>query len=224
MLLKFARTALTSLAVLAACASTANAASVTLTWNDSGWYNSSGDHDSTNKNYIAGIGDFYRNYFVFDRSGVSGTITGATLRLTIPGTPDPDGISSAGNYSLFDVSTAIADLKADQSGLTGVYDDLGTGTSYGSSFYDGSESGTTTDIVLNAGALTGLNAVSSLFALGGSFDGDGFIFGFTSDDPKYLRQLILTTSDNATPEPGTIALIGLALVGLAATTRQRKAV
>ena len=84
----------------------ANAQTVTVDAIDSGWYNPALGHSSGNKNYAAGPDDTYRNFFVFDLTGISGTIVGATLRLET----DPNWINGTPNYEMYDVTTDIATL------------------------------------------------------------------------------------------------------------------
>ncbi len=72
--------------LLAVCAGPLNASMITLNASDSGWYIRNGPlnrayyHDPNNENYIASSSN-YRNFFVFDRSTVTGTIKSAKLRV-----------------------------------------------------------------------------------------------------------------------------------------------
>ena len=63
------------------------AATITLDAVDNGQYQNNGSHIPTNPNYVAiadNLGTAFRNFFVFDLSGVSDPIIGATLRLYNP--------------------------------------------------------------------------------------------------------------------------------------------
>ena len=80
---------------------------------DTGWYFESGFHVSTNNNYIVGecttgcsrLGSF-NNYFIFDLSNVTGTVTGATLSAF-----NPDYVSGVlSTWSLWDVTSPIGQL------------------------------------------------------------------------------------------------------------------
>src|SRR5262245_25432618 len=65
----------------------AHAATFVIDATDSGWYNPSGTNSSGNQNYIVGeSGNEYRDYFVFDLTGVpvTDTVVSATLRLWNP--------------------------------------------------------------------------------------------------------------------------------------------
>ena len=172
-----------------------------------------------------------RNFFVFDLTGVADTILSAVLRLENPQTVN-NGIAST--YTLYDVSTGVASLMADQSGATGIYADLGTGTSYGSAALSSSVSPGFVEISLNTTAISALNSTSGLFALGGSLSVVGStpaqLFTGTSG-PEYIRTLILEVeqpvippSTGVVPEPMSFAVWStIALVsGLGAFARQVK--
>jgi hypothetical protein len=198
------------------------AAPTALTWVDSGAYTAAGLHNLTNTNYLAGNcidpwcqttqGDV-RNFFVFDTSPLAGTVTSGILRLRNGFVP------VGGVYSIFDVTTSTATLRAGGSGLTGIYDDLGSGVLYGSTPVQSSDvtGRAFVDVVLNAQAIAAINASNGLFALGGSFDSTMFAFGGTNTDER--RQLILETTE--VPEPSSVALCALG-VGLVAAGRRRK--
>lgn len=203
-------------------ASSVQASSITLDWNDSGWYSDFGGHLVTNKNYVVRTNDNLnmRNYFVFDLSSVVGTITGATLKLTNPQT---SAISTA-TYTLYDYVGAISSLGTDTSNL-GIYNDLGTGVVYGT---QNDFSSSLDSISLNSAALSALNSNHGLFALGGALTSTSENFFETYGDSGSstdVRQLVLTVSDSpaAVPEPGTLALAGLGLLGISALRRRKNA-
>ena len=212
-------------------------ATIVLSAVDTGWYNNSGFHDPTNPNYIVGEGvgvptpPLFRDFFIFDLSSLAGqTVLSARLVLYNPN----DGYFSTNTtetFALFDVTTDIAVLQAGGAGLTSIYDDLGSGTSYGSRFVGEATEGTPVFTTLNADGVTAVNA-----ALGGSFAIGGtlttlqlgsppeFMFSGTGDLPSFLpRQLILTVEDvgEPVPEPATLSLLGLGL-GAAAVRRRMK--
>jgi len=161
-----------------------------------------------------------RNFFVFDLTGV-GTVTSATLRLSTEA-------SWAGTYSIWDVHTAIPTLRAPGLGNTAVFDDLGTGNTYGSIGLAATAApGVIIEIELTAAALASINAkdgctpapsVDCLWAIGGSFDPEIpglFAFG---NSGLGVRELVYSTS---VPEPTTALLLACGLVGLAAAHRRR---
>jgi hypothetical protein len=208
--------------VMASVLGSAQAATTTLTWVDSGAYTAAGAHDPANTNYIAGNcvepwcqtvpGDF-RNFVVFNTVPLAGPVTSGILRLRNGFVP------VGGVYSIFDVTTSITTLLAGGTGLTGIYDDLGSGVFYGSTTVESSDvtGRAFVDVVLNAQAIAAINASNGLFALGGNFDSTMFAFGGTNTDER--RQLILETND--VPEPSSVALCALG-VGLVAAARRRK--
>ena len=168
----------------------------TLAASFTGWWDSTGSHDAGNSNY--GVGDAnsspdHHDFFVFDLSGIEGTITGA--QLSIGNTANgymagiPAGIST---LAMFDVSTSIEALEATNSGQVGIFTDLGSGTLFASRTVSAADNGTQVLITLNASALAALNAAEGQeFAIGGALE-----------------------SSTATPEPGTVMMLGSALAGL----------
>ncbi len=190
------------------------AEAATLDASDSGWYNEFGFHDPNNRNYITGFASarLTRSFFVFDLSSVTGTIISATLRVPNFQSLSPDPSET---FALFDVTTDIATLTAGGSGLTAVYDDLGTGVSYGSGTMPGGISGASQDFLLNPAGLAALNAAGGFIAIGGAITTlsgqvlvDEYAFGFTTN---LIPQLLLETSE-AVPEPGALWLAAAGIV------------
>jgi len=186
------------------------AVEITVDAYDSGWILSDEYHITTNENYAAGFSDinayYYRNFFRFDLTGVSDTVTSAILRIHL------------GNYNSEDASESYEVFDAPS--LT--YANLGSGTSYGSREIFLTETGNV-DIVLSAAAITDIsNALGGLFDLGGAITSldatpttTELLFGNTNQ--LSTRQLIL----NPIPEPTAALLLGLGLTGLAAIRRRR---
>jgi len=134
--------------------------SLTVDAADSEWWDSTGSHDASNPNYLVGtsVGTQYRDFFVFDLSAVSLPIIGAQLRLSAAlglGGPGPTE-----TYTVFDVTTPIPALEVSGSGQTGIFADLGTGASFGTTTVSKADSGGIVSITLNAAALASLNASS----------------------------------------------------------------
>ena len=213
-----------------------HAATITLNFVDSGWWENTGFHIPSIQNYIAGesfrpFAGFrtFRNFFVFDLSGVTDPIVGATLRLFNPA----GGFASLDpteTYTLFDVSTPIASLTAGGAGMVSIHTDLGSGTQYGSQIVSAADNGAIVNISLNGNALTALNGASGLFAIGGAvttlvspLDLE-LIFGITGSSTD-VRHLVVETlpgpSPGVIPEPSTVLLLGSGLAGLFAW-RMRK--
>ncbi len=162
------------------CLPAAPQTATTLTATDSGWFDSDGSSVAYAANphfgnYAVGWDpvDFsdavaLRDFFVFDLTGVSGTIVSATLNLYMPA-PSPDQTGSgylsyepSEPYQLTSTSTSIANLTGiyttgSSIGLA-IFKTLGTGTVFASTTVSAADEGTTVTIALNAAALTFLNS------------------------------------------------------------------
>jgi hypothetical protein len=176
----------------------------TLSAVDSGWYEYNPSaipvptyiHNPSSTNYIAGdlSGMEYRDFFVFDLSGVSGTIVNAALDIENP----PGGYVSADGsetWTVYDVNvTSIANLVGAIDNATS-FNDIGSGTSYGSANVVWTGVTTPVNVNLNASAVSALNsAIGGQFALGGRVTtigalGDEYVFGGSSS--AYSRTLTL---------------------------------
>jgi hypothetical protein len=190
--------------VLGGFATSAAAGTITLDAVSSGSWDSLGDHFAGIQNFEVGQefpGLLFNDYFVFDLSGINQEITSAQLALSVSdpfgfyNSPDP---SETINFS--DVSTSITQLEGAGLGLTNVFNDLGTGTSFGTQTVTPNDTSVTTS--LNADGLNALAAgLGSQFAIGGSLTSlDGFdqqiLFG-DSGNPGDVRQLTLTVNQTA---------------------------
>jgi hypothetical protein len=168
-----------------------------------------------------------RNYFVFDLSTVSFTVTSATLRIFSPSVPQSSNASDTLNIR--NVSTPLNTLINSPEG-TGAYGpiftDLGDGTIYGTRTLNPATiaAGTSVDILLT-GAIADINAANASadrrFGVGGQIT--------TLNNPPTLyfsggtfppnAQLLLqgTASSAAAPEPAALTLLalGLTLRGIA---------
>ncbi|MCL4814892.1 MAG: PEP-CTERM sorting domain-containing protein [Vicinamibacteraceae bacterium] len=208
--------------------SAASAATIQVTAADSGFYSETGQHVQTNENYLTGrFNTVDRSFFVFDLTGVSGQVTAATLNLFNPDisaflkgyvSPDPSE-----TLAIFDVTTPVATLTAGGNGLVGIFNDLGTGTQFGSIVVSPADNGQTVSIVFNAAGLAAINAaLGSTIAFGGALTtlgagpADEYVFGFSTATfaGGDVRRLDLTV----VPEPGLAALLA---VGLAGALRRR---
>lgn len=198
---------------------------------DLGWYDNLGGHETFNQNYSVGeVIDITtqsptRNFFVFDvPAGVA--VPAARVRLFNPASPDAgyDSADPTETFALFDVTTPIAALRG-QGSLGGVaaYDDLGTGTIYGSATVSSADNGRFVTIDLNAAALAALDAArGGRFAVGGAIT--------TIDGPPRRTQNVFgwtpatavpgNTTLEIVPEPGAAAV--LSVITAAAVLRRRR--
>ena len=185
-----------------------NGGATVLTATNTGWYDFTGSHLASNPDYIVGdcsIGTCggvggYNDFFVFDLSGVKGPITSAQLSMFNPSIyPGYSGKPSS-TYTNFDVSTAIGTLIADASGATGIYNDLGTGTAFGSTSVSAADNGTQVIVNLNAAALASLTAgEGGQWAIGGTLG---------------------TFTPPGVPEPATWGMMLMGFLGLGAVLRR----
>lgn len=202
-------------------------APITLQALDSGWYRGSdGYHNPDNTSYFVGesTDGEYRNFFVFDKPTNTPPIVSASLRLQCPSlctAPFPS------LYTLYDVTTPIADLVAGGAGKFDIFADLGTGVSVGS-FVIPVVDGAVLTIMLNAEAVSLLDEVNGPFAFGGTLGSGQAFFGPGSlgCPPDCVRELVLvvdSTPPGAVPIPAAAWLLGAGLVGLIGiTSRKRK--
>lgn len=173
-----------------------------------GYYTSQGASETAFnnfENYIVGTGGgrTYNNFFTFDLTNVTGTITGATLSLYNPSATSDggDGFGSGDGfnaiiYTLYDVSTSLTRLNGTQYTATDIYADLGSGTQYGITTASAANNGQQIQIALESAAVTALNSAEGhSFAIGGTAAGTNVAVA-------------------STPEPSSIALLGPAMAGL----------
>ncbi len=167
---------------------------------DSGWYSDTGYHEPTNLNYLVGQCALpqcsqpvvFRNFFVFDLSGITGQILTATLMIENPQYVSGDPSET---WTTFDVTTPIPTLVAGGTGLMSIYNDLGNGTIYGSTVV--TLNTTLVKVPLDADAISALNAaVGNQFAIGGALTTlDGLVnreWVFGNSNATYVRKLVLS--------------------------------
>jgi hypothetical protein len=158
-----------------------------------GWWSPTASNLDANDSYVVGrVGnDLFRNFFSFDLSSAC-PASSVTLQLTRAGQIGPL------TYSLFDVSTPAATLNANAGPSQTLFNDLGSGTSFGSfPVADGSE----TDVLsfpLNAAGVAAFNAArGGFFSIGGwtpdvaSF-GESYLFGGSEIVFLTETQLVVT--------------------------------
>jgi hypothetical protein len=238
----FARTPLAVVIGLAMAAPwTAPAGATTINTIDRGWYRETNVHEPGNDNYITGqIGSRdYHDFFTFDLTGVTGTITSATLHLfERSGTDFASGgfvtTQTSETFQVFIYAGNISTLDAGGT-VTGAYNGLVSGTFAGSTSISAANGGTFVDVSLDAAALAALTSgEGGLFAFGGDLLGvpDGAltqrtVFANSSVDdigaPDGNTQLILTTiPSTSVPEPGSLVLLLSGIGGIAMSRRRRR--
>jgi hypothetical protein len=168
-----------------------------------GWYSDVGFHDDGNPNYFAGLcGDGctpegeLRDFAVFELGEFTGGATTAVIRLFNPLTPFAGYISPNPSelFTLYDVSTGVPDLVADQTDATDIFDDLGSGLVFGSRIVSSADDGTFVEITLTQDGLDSLNRSIGRWAVGGALD--------LSEAP----------APDPVPEPTTLLLLGSGLI------------
>jgi hypothetical protein len=153
-------------------------------------------------NYIVGT---YRNYFVFDLSGITKHLIGAKLVLN-----SQKIVGGDETLQLYSVDTDIDRLIQGGRGNGDIFADLGAGTVYGSGLITGSKPFAPVEIPLNANFLSVMNANHGKLALGGALTtltpgspSDQYVFGYDSGYGVPAVQLVLQTN----PEPSTVVLL-----------------
>jgi outer membrane scaffolding protein for murein synthesis (MipA/OmpV family) len=199
---------------------------------DSGWYDATGFHNPVNTNYLVGdvrgsicsphCTDDFRDFFVFDLSGVNQTIASAKFAVSVTSALD-GGYRSADpseNFELHDVGTPIATLVAGAGGVA-AWSDLGTGVVYGSRTMTAADQSTVVEITLNSSAVAAMNSSHGLFGIGGSITtldsvaNSESLFGFSGLDLVELRLTLV-------PEPSTLILLAIGAIVLSTRRELRR--
>lgn len=235
-----AKTARIACALFAVAAFTGGAQAATYTFDTSenatthnlGNWSASAANTSTNTNYAAGYSGTteWRNFFSFNLAslGPNMQVVSATLELRKYGYTSPDASETV---QFFDVSTAAATLNNNNGLSISIFNDLGSGTGYGSVAL--SQAGATNSIVsvsLNGAARADIAAAAGgYFSIGGSCTTctPSPAFGvpgqnvFSASSATGEQRLIIEAIP-AVPEPSTYAMLGIGLAALA-FVRRRKA-
>jgi hypothetical protein len=158
-----------------------------------GWWSPTLFNFDTNDNYFVGHSDpdRLRNFFSFDLSSACGA-SSVTLQLTRFIQTGPL------TYSLFDVVTPAATLNANDGTSQTIFDDLGSGTGFGS--FPVAE-GAATDVLsfpLNSAGVAAFNAAGGgFFSIGGQTPGEAslgfaFLYGGSGGPAGGTQQLVVT--------------------------------
>ncbi len=181
-----------------------------------------------------------RNFFIFDLPVITDIIVSATLTLTlVPGSLFTDELPGVPEIyeptSMPFARIEVADMTNTAGENMMIFASLGFATPYASvpvlpaDIAPGVSGDPNTDLTfgLSPDALFDLNSAGAgLFAMGGrlgthSFDDPGeldeILFGFTDVDPtgfSLVPKPVLTLETIPIPEPGTVVLLAVGLVGL----------
>lgn len=175
---------------------------------DSGWYSDAGFHGPENFNYL--VGECYlpqcsevvtfRNFFVFDLSNIDGEILTASLVIENPvgGYVSND---QSETWTIFEVTTPVSALITGGSGLTDIYNDLGTGQMLGNFVVTPTSS--LVQIDYDQAGIEVLNAtIGDHYAVGGAIttldaeDNREWVFG--NGNEVNVRKMILNISSPLT--------------------------
>jgi hypothetical protein len=183
---------------------------VTLNAIFTGWWDNTGYHDPTNPDYIAGQYDNpplekFHDFFVFDLSGITHTIASAQLQVSNPS----DGYystRSSDTFTLYDDTTALATLEGPGSGTNqasevAVFNDLGSGTNYGSTTVSSASDGQIVSVNFDSNGVSALNSHrGKQWAVGGALTTasgthDQAIFSDTGNSPQTEQLLLKFATD-----------------------------
>jgi hypothetical protein len=153
---------------------------VDVTLQNTGWFTDSGEHSSSNYNYlcgqVAGYG-YYRNFFAVDLSdlatdyGITLPITSAILKID---KYESEPATGEKEFILYNVSTPYSTINQEYApeSTTGanIFNDLGSGDVFAVTMIDRTTLGLV-EIPLNSTTVSALNAsIGSTFVMGGRAD------------------------------------------------------
>lgn len=168
-----------------------------------GWWSDKLGHFSGIYNYFAGYNAIFdsefRNFFAFDLSEIHGTVRDAEIVLKPYSASFP---YVAVRFDLFDVSTSINDLLLDSQPNQAIFEDLGTGSQYGSRIFPVNPN-LLSQVAIDLSSL----AILDINARKGQY----FVVGGT-----------VTPDQSSVPEPSTMALLLLAFAAMALPYLKKK--
>ena len=206
---------------------------LTLNAVDRGYFSSDSrvSHGNTYTGYDSHWGVYTNSFFIFQLPEITSTVVSAELQLELESLQNPDPTHT---FRIYDVSTFANEFSIDYDigSIAGIeiYNDLGSGNTYGTTTVSGSNVGTILSIFLNNEALEDLNKNNDgFFAVGLSLlslspidenCGVRFSSGATGDYLNRTHQLTLNVAP--VPEPATMLLFGTGLASLVGSRLRRK--
>ena len=143
--------------------------------NNAGWWSPTHENFDENDNYFVGSIDLgaglddHHNFFTFDLAALDATVTDAELRIARGGVNDTSGGFGSVEYTLWDVTTDETTLNENNGTSQAIFDDLGSGISYGSILVSDDGSPDPLVIALNQNALDLINRrAGEFFSIGGA--------------------------------------------------------
>lgn len=208
-----------------------SASVVSIQATDLGWYRSDGTHESYNINTLTGQlgGTEYRSFYIWEIPSYVGKVTSAHIEFNVEYSFGGSAIYYPVQGEMFDVSASTLPFIRQDNGAgqgEAVFNDLGSGTSFGQlSVLPGYDNyGYTMTVPLNADAINSINSSNGAdFSLGMKNIGfnsgyDYFLFSSMSRDGSQ----ILVLDIQSVPEPSSIFLLSIGLLGTCAFTRNRQ--